>query len=149
MLDTVREFLLAGPTSGRRASVALVGRLGAGAIFVVFGAGKFTAHASEVASFHKYGVPAPDAFVYGIGIVELGGGALLLAGLATRLAAIILAGDMVGAILLSGIKHGEPISLTLAPALLAVMLFVLWTGPGRYTLDHRLVGRRASALRPH
>ncbi len=56
-----------------------------GAVFVLFGIGKFTAHANEVASFGDYGLPAPDVFVYAIGVFEVVGGMLLLAGLATRL----------------------------------------------------------------
>jgi len=51
-------------------------------VFVVFGVGKFTNHASELASFHQYGLPAPDAFVYVIGVVELVGGVLLILGVA-------------------------------------------------------------------
>jgi putative oxidoreductase len=104
----------------------LLVRVAAGAVFVVFGAGKFVNHASEVASFDSYGLPAPDAFVYAIGALEIVGGLLLIAGVAVALAALALAGDMVGAIVLSGIKEGEIISLTLAPALLAAMLFLLW-----------------------
>ena len=68
-----------------------------GAIFVVFGAGKFVNHASEVDSFKDYGLPSPGAFVYAIGVIELVGGLLLVLGLLTRLAALVLAGDMVGA----------------------------------------------------
>jgi putative oxidoreductase len=113
-------------------------RLGAGAVFLAFGAGKFTSHASEVASFRTYGLPAPDSFVYAIGAVELVGGVLLIAGLSTRLVALVLAGDMVGAIIVSGVGHQELISLTLAPALLVGMLSLLWIGPGRWSLDQRL-----------
>ncbi len=118
-------------------TVALI-RVAAGAIFVVFGVGKFTAHAAEVDSFDRYGLPSPDTFVYAIGALEIAGGALLIAGLLTRLAALALAGDMVGAIVFSGIKEGEAISLTLAPALLVAMLLLLWAGPGARSLDARL-----------
>lgn len=114
-------------------------RWASGAIFVVFGIGKFSAHAHEVESFESYGLPAPDAFVYAVGALEIGGGALLLAGLATRLAALLLAGNMAGAIAVSGIGEGEVLpSLTLAPALLVAMLFLLWAGPGPRSLDERL-----------
>jgi putative oxidoreductase len=106
----------------------LLVRLAAGLVFVVFGAGKFVNHASEVASFDTYGLPAPDAFVYAIGVLEVVGGLMLIAGVAVALAALGLAGDMVGAIVVSGLKEGEIISLTLAPALLAAMLFLLWRG---------------------
>jgi putative oxidoreductase len=129
--------LAAGPVSGRRAKLALLGRLAGGAVFVAFGVGKFVNHASELASFQTYGLPAPDAFVYAIGVIELAGGLLLIVGLATRAAALVLAGDMVGAIVVSGIGLGEAVSLTLAPAQLAICLFLLWTGPGSPALDRR------------
>jgi putative oxidoreductase len=134
------ELLVAGPATGWRATAAFLGRLAGGAVFVVFGAGKFTDHASELASFHQYGLPAADAFVYVIGVVELVGGVLLILGLATRPAAVVLAGDMVGAIIVSGIGLGELVSLTLAPAELALCLFLLWTGPGAFALDRHFIG---------
>jgi len=140
MSERLKDLLVAGPATGRRATAALGARLAAGTIFVAFGAGKFTSHASEVSSFETYGLPSPDVFVYAIGALEVVGGVLLIAGLATRLASLVLAGDMIGAIVVSGIAQGELISLTLAPALLLVNLFLLWTGPGRYSLDRRLAG---------
>jgi putative oxidoreductase len=117
---------------------ALVVRVLTGAVLVVFGIGKFTNHASEVASFDSYGLPQPDAFVYAIGVVEIVGGALLILGLATRLAALVIAGDMVGAIVVSGFGEGEVLpSLTLAPAILAGMVYLIWAGPGQRALDRR------------
>jgi putative oxidoreductase len=118
------------------AVAALVARVVGGGLFVVFGIGKFVNHASEVASFTDYGLPAPDAFVYAIGVIEIVGGLLLIVGLATRPAALVLAGDMVGAIVVSGIALGEVISLTLAPAELLLCGFLVWKGPGPYSLDH-------------
>ncbi len=102
-------------------------RVAAGIVFVAFGAGKFTDHESEVDSFRSYGLPEPDAFVYAIGVLEVTGGLMLIAGMLTWVAALALAGDMVGAIVVSGIGEGELISLTLAPALLAVMVALLVT----------------------
>ena len=134
------DRLVAGPTGGPRAIAAFLARVGGGGVFVAFGVGKFTQHASEVASFEEYGLPAADAFVYAIGVVELVGGLLLVLGLLTRPAALVLAGDMVAAIILSGIALGEIISLTLAPAELLICLYLLWTGPGVFALDHRLRG---------
>ena len=110
----------------------------AGVVFVVFGIGKFTKHASEVASFAQYGLPSPDAFVYGIGLLEVICGLLLIVGLATRLAALVMAGNMVAAIALSGIGEGEVFpSLTLAPMLLVGMAMLVWGGPGPRSLDSR------------
>jgi putative oxidoreductase len=99
-------------------------------VFIAFGAGKFVNHGSELASFKTYGLPAPEAFVLVIGVIELIGGLLLIAGVLTRPAALVLAGDMIGAIIVSGIAKGEVISLMLAPAELVAMLVLLWTGPG-------------------
>jgi putative oxidoreductase len=114
----------------------------AGAIFVVFGIGKFTDHATEVASFEDYGLPSPDALVYAIGALEIACGMLLILGLATRLAALVMAGNMVTAIAVSGIGQGEVLpSLTLAPLLLGGMAMLLWTGAGRYSLDARSSSR--------
>jgi uncharacterized membrane protein YphA (DoxX/SURF4 family) len=110
----------------------LLVRLVSGSVFVVFGVGKFVHHGSELASFRAYGLPAPEAFVIVIGVIELVGG--LIAGLLVRPAAVVLAGDMVGAIVVSGIARGEVISLTLAPAELVAMLVLLWMGPGRYVI---------------
>jgi putative oxidoreductase len=113
-------------------------RVAAGVVFLIFGIGKFSQHATEVDSFEKYGLPSPDAFVYAIGVLEIGGGVLLVAGLVTRLTALAMAGDMVGAIVFSGIKEGELISLTLAPALLVVMIVLMRSGAGHPSLDERL-----------
>jgi len=117
-------------------------RLLAGGVFVVFGIGKFTDHASELASFRAYGLPAPDVLVVIVGLIELFGGSLLIAGVLTRPAALVLAGNMVGAIVVSGIAKGELISLTLAPAELVAMLVLLWFGPGAYSLGNELSRRR-------
>jgi uncharacterized membrane protein YphA (DoxX/SURF4 family) len=55
-------------------------------------------------------------------------------------------GDMVGAIIVSGIALGEVISLTLAPAELLVCLYLLWTGPGAFALDHRMARRATTSV---
>lgn len=139
--ERISTLLCSGPRHGPLAVAALVARLAAGAVFIAFGVVKFTRHASEVASFQAYGLPAPDAFVYVIGVVEVVGGVLLVAGLATRPVALLLAGDMIGAIVVSGIGLGEPVSLTLAPALLILMVLLAWVGPGSAALDRRWVSR--------
>ena len=146
-MEAVADLLVAGPTRGPRAIAALVARVVGGGVFVAFGVGKFTQHASEVASFEEYGLPAPDAFVYAIGVVEIVGGLLLVLGFLTRPAALALAGDMVAAIIVSGLALGDAVSLTVAPAELAVCLYLLWTGPGMLALDRLLMTYPASATR--
>jgi putative oxidoreductase len=120
-----------------RDSALLLLRVFSGGVFVAFGAGKFVNHGSELASFKIYGLPAADAFVIVIGVVELIGGLAVIGGVVTRPAALILAGDMIGAIVVSGIAKGELVSLTLAPAELMAMLVLLWTGPGAHSLRPR------------
>lgn len=116
------------PTVGR---CVLAVRWAAAVVFVVFGAGKFVNHASELASFRHYGLPLTDAFVYAIGALELVGGLLLASSRLVRLAALALAADMIGAILVSGIGRGEQVSLTLAPVLLVAMIFLIGFGARR------------------
>ena len=128
-------------TEARWARPALAARLVSGAIFVVFGIGKFTAHATETASFHRYGLPLASTFVYAIGVLEIVGGLLLIAGLTVRPVALGLAGDMVGAIVTAGRVDGGAINLALAPALFVVMLALVWTGAGERSLDARIAGR--------
>jgi putative oxidoreductase len=113
-------------------------RIAAGVVFVVFGVGKFALHEEEVEAFERYGLPEPDLVVYLVGILEVGGGLLLIVGLLTKLTALALAGNMAVAIVVSGIKEGEVLpSLTLAPALLLVMLALMRYGPGEPSLDAR------------
>jgi putative oxidoreductase len=136
----VFEVLTAGPSSGPRATLAWLLRVASGAVFLIFGLAKFTSHGAEVDSFQSYGLPSPDTFVYVIGTLEVIGALFLFAGFATRFTALVLAGNMAAAIVVSGLGEGEVISLTLAPALLVSMLFLIWVGPGRHALDHRLRG---------
>ena len=113
-------------------------RLAAGAILIGFSLGKFTNHAAEAASFDRYGLPDPSLFAYAIGTLEASLGVLLVIGLATRIAAPVLAGNMVGAIVTGGRVDGGFVNLGIAPTLLVVMLFLLWAGAGRWSVDGRL-----------
>jgi putative oxidoreductase len=101
-------------------------RVVSGAVFVLFGIGKFVAYDSELASFRHYGLPFPEVMVIIVGVVELAGGVLLVTGRHVRPAALVLAGNMLGAILVAGLGQGEVFpSLTLAPALLVAMVVVV------------------------
>jgi uncharacterized membrane protein YphA (DoxX/SURF4 family) len=94
-------------------------------VFFVFGADEFVNHARNTRSFTLYGLPHPSAFSYAIGSLEIVGALALLSGIALLPAAVALAGDMVGAIVVSGIGRGELVSLTLAPAMLVAMLTLI------------------------
>jgi NADH dehydrogenase len=124
-------------TSGRSLWPAGV-RCAAAIVFLIFGVSKFVNHAAELASFRHYPVPAPGTVVYAVGVIEIGGGLLLLVGLLTRLTALALAADMLGAIVVSGLARWEIVSLTLAPVLLAAMIILIRFGAGDWSLDRHL-----------
>jgi len=113
-------------------------RVVTGVLFITFSAGKFVDHTHELADFEHYGVPLADIAVYLVGVVELVGGILLVVGLFTRLAALILAANMVGAIATAGRVDGGSFHLGVAPTLLVAMLFLLWAGSGAFALDTKL-----------
>jgi uncharacterized membrane protein YphA (DoxX/SURF4 family) len=112
-------------------------------VFLVFGADEFVNHARNARSFGLYGLPDPSAFSYAIGSLEIGGALALLSGIALLPAAVVLAGDMVGAIVVSGIALGELVSLTLAPAMLVAMLTLI----ARECCDRRKQPRSLSGRR--
>jgi putative oxidoreductase len=65
-------------------------------------------------------------------------GALLVVGLLTRPAALLLAFNLVGAIATAGRVDGGPFHLGVAPAMLVAMLYLVWAGGGRLALDRTL-----------
>jgi putative oxidoreductase len=127
--------LVLAPTPARYALAATVLRVAAGAILIGFGSSKYLHHAKEARSFDRYGLPFPSEFAYATGTVELVFGTLLVLGLATRVAALVLTGNMVGAIATGGRVDGGFVNLGLAPALLVVMLVLIWTGGGRFAAE--------------
>jgi uncharacterized membrane protein YphA (DoxX/SURF4 family) len=108
-----------------RFALTLCTRLVPAGVFLVFGADEFVNHGRNARSFALYGLPYPSAFSYGIGSLEIVGALALVSGIALLPAAVVLAGDMVGAIVVSGIALGELVSLTLAPAMLVAMLTLI------------------------
>ena len=132
--------LLAPRVSGSPAWAVAIARVAAGAVFIAFSIGKFVRHGAESAALERYGIPLADAATYLVGVLELAGGLALVLGVGTRLAAVALAFDMAVAIATAGRIEGGPVHLGLAPALLAVMLALIWAGAGRLSVDARLAG---------
>ncbi len=123
-------------------------RSAAAIVFLIFGVSKFVNYAAELASFRHYPLPAPDTLVHAVGVIEISGGLLLAIGLLTRLTALALAADMLGAIVVSGLARWETVSLTLAPMLLAAMIILIRSGAGDWSLDRHLaanMSRRCAA----
>ena len=126
------------PRDGAAAWVAAVVRVVAGVGFILIGIGKFADHMQEAVDFDKYGVPLPDIAVWVSGTIEVVGGALLVVGLLTRLAAALLAVNLVVAISTAGVMEGGTFHLGVAPVLLLAMVFLVWAGGGLYSLDGRV-----------
>lgn len=97
--------------------------------------------------FASMGVPFAEAAAVFAGAVELIGGILLVIGLLTPLVSVLVVIVMFGAFLFvhqgSGIYATENGWELVAVIGLAVVVFGL-VGPGRYSLDSLLAGRRAA-----
>jgi putative oxidoreductase len=84
-------------------------------------------------------------------VIEVGGGFLLVLGLLTRVATLALAAQMVAALALVHIPHGDPFvaqgrpSAELACVYLAFALLLTATGAGAYSLDALIFGRERAA----
>lgn len=115
-----------GDAAVRRDHTANIVALVSGAIFVVAGMAKFVAYGWELDAFRRFGLPAPELFVVLAGVFEVAGGVLLLRRRLVAPSALILAVTMAVATIVSGFGAGDVIpSLTLAPALLVAMVFLL------------------------
>ena len=97
-----------------------------GIAFVIAGLPKFLAFDWELDAFVRFGLPAPEVWVIVAGVVEIGGGLLLIARRHVAPVALVLAVTMAVAIAVSGVKEGDVIpSLTVAPVLLAACVYLL------------------------
>jgi uncharacterized membrane protein YphA (DoxX/SURF4 family) len=112
-------------------------RILVGLVFVFTGLSKFASHASATRHFRHWGLPAPSAFSYGVGLVELVAGVILVLGLAPRLAALVLTVDMLGAMATAGRIDGGQ-HLIVPPLLILGCLVIIGSGGGRWALVDRL-----------
>jgi len=141
---------------GRRAVVALaflpplLTRLVLGQAYFQAGRGKLANFDGTVELFTGLGIPAPELNAAFVSRLEYYGGMLLIAGLLTRLVALLLSSTMVVALLtadrpvfLDALKGTSEVGLTDVTAFV-FLLFMVWLvvfGPGVVSLD-RFVLRR-------
>ncbi|GAB6898444.1 DoxX family protein [Kineosporia succinea] len=128
--------------------VVLVARIAVGVVFIAHGWQKFSTNGMEATAsgFDMMGVPAPTVSAWFAAIVELAGGALLIAGLALPVAGVLLFVDMLGAFAIvhagSGVfvdQGGYELVLTLG----VVALLLAAVGAGRFSLDQVVSPRLA------
>jgi len=123
-------------------------RVALGAFFIYHGYPKLT-HASQwVGNFDHMGFPG--YFAYIAGVLEVFGGAVLIAGVFTRIAALLLTIEMAVAILKVHGLISDPANVHNYefPMALCVSAFVLATvGPGLISIDQALFERRSASRR--
>jgi putative oxidoreductase len=120
----------------------LILRVVAGTIMAAHGLQKLQAGPANFgAALGQMGVPLPTLMGYVVTFVELAGAVLLIVGLLSRLAALVLTIDLVVAILLVKVHVGflSPpqggAGAELDLALIAGFLAILLAGPGRLSVD--------------
>jgi putative oxidoreductase len=135
---------------GSKGSAAIIlVRLAVGGVFLSEGIQKFLfPEALGVGRFTKIGIPAPGVMAPFVGVVEIVCGALLIAGLVTRLASIPLIIDMLVAIATTKVPilmksgfwsmaHEARVDYTM----LLGCIFLLIAGAGSWSLDARFASR--------
>ena len=141
-------------------------RLMAGGVFLWEGMLKFVFANQGVGRFTKLGIPAPALTAHIIGILEIVGGILIIAGFLTRLIAVPFIIEMIVAMLSTKISMyfgTSPLPLPPVPpqiglwavlheirseyAQIMVVIFLLSVGPGRWSLDALLLRREKKESR--
>ena len=140
------------PSSGRQLDLGLgILRIVAGLIFAVHGGQKLFVFGLDgvTGAFAGMGVPLAGIVGPAVALLEFFGGLALIAGFLTRPVALLLAANMLGALLLVHLPAGFflPNGYEFVLALLGAVATLAATGAGRWSLDERLFGRGASGSR--
>jgi len=157
------RWLLYPPVDGPPATILI--RVMAGTVFLWEGIMKFVFANQGVGRFTKLGFPAPHFTATADAWFEIIGGTLLIAGLLTRVIAIPFMIEMLVAMASTKIPlylGTSPLPLPPVPpqigfwavlheirseyAQLASCAFVLWAGPGQWSVDALLSRRRADEV---
>lgn len=127
----------------------LVARVLLGVVLLAHGLQKLITDGigGTTASFQAMGIPLPTLCACYATVAEVGGGLLLLLGLATSVAAILVALDMLGALLFVHVGNGVFVSnggWELVGLIAVVALLIAAVGGGRFSVDGVLATRKRS-----
>lgn len=114
-------------------------RIIAGIGFMMHGLPKLLDIPGTQNSFVNMGLPPELAII--IGLLEFIGGLAILLGIFTRIAAGLLAIDMIGAILLVKLSKGFIGGYELDLLYLAIMISLMLTGPGNFSIEKNVLKR--------
>ncbi|QSB04646.1 DoxX family protein [Natronoglycomyces albus] len=130
-----------------RAFTIVIARLAVGLVFVAHGWQKFVDAGIDqtAAGFDSMGVPAPQFSAYAVASIEMVAGAALILGVLLPLAGILLAGVMIGALVMVHWptfyvgNGGYEFVLVLA----AASLMIGFSGGGTWSIDGAIASSRA------
>jgi Predicted membrane protein len=100
--------------------------------------------------FTHVGVPMPGVMAPLVATIEIVGGIALIVGLLTRLAALGVAADLLGAIIFVHFKNGffNPAGYEFPLLIVAAAAALTLAGPGAYALDNALAARGIGRASP-
>ena len=125
-----------------------------GIAMAVHGWSKLSGGVDNVSGFFggMLGIPAPGLMAWVVTIVELVGGILLVVGFLTQIAGILIALDMLGAILFAFLLRGAPfiengqITWEKEAVFAAAALCIVLAGPGAWSVDDVVAENRARVV---
>jgi putative oxidoreductase len=132
----MRRFLPLNPDAG-----LLILRVVLGIIMMYHGWPKLTNLGGVIEGFSGMGIPLPAVAAVFSMVAEFFGGLLLLVGVLTDVAGLMIAVDMLGAIVFVHAKNGFAVDkggIEWPLALCAMALAIALSGPGRYALGKRV-----------
>lgn len=134
-------------TPAATATAIAILRIVTGVVFLAHGYQKvfIFGHAGVAQGFAGMGIPAAGLAAGLVAAIELLGGLALVLGIGTRIAAVLLALDMLGAVLLVHARNGFflPNGAEFALTLLGAVAALAIAGAGALSID-RVVGRRGT-----